>query len=347
MRRERRGEAGVSAEREASAPLVPEPDPALLAAATELARRAPEPAVVGRVALGTAGWTDKTLLASGLFYPRGATSAEARLRHYATQFSLVEVDATYYSLLPVEVAARWAKWTPPSFSFDVKAHPVVTGHPIDVARLPRDLKDAIGDVGPRGRIYPDRLPAEVAAEIERRFRDLLEPLTAAGKLGCLMLQFPPWFSATRGNARRIEGLADRWSDVPLSVELRHASWLLPERRQRVLDLLAAHRISYVCVDEPDVHTAGVPPVTAVTNPELALVRFHGHNRAGWLKKGASVHERFDYLYAPDELAAWVEPVKKLARESERVHAIFNNCVRNYAVLGARGLGVLLAEPGHG
>jgi len=79
----------------------------------------------------------------------------------------------------------------------------------------------------------------------------------------------------------------------------------------------------------------------VTNPELALLRFHGHNRAGWSKKGASVHERFDYLYAKSELAAWVEPVRRLASEAKQVHAIFNNCVRNYAVLGAKGLSVLL------
>lgn len=321
--------------------VLPEPDPEIWARATELAAHAHEPAVAGKVAFGTAGWTDKTLVQGGLFYPKGATSAEARLRHYARHFSLVEVDATYYSLLPPEVAAHWIEWTPPSFVLDVKAHPIVTGHPLDVARLPGDLRQALEAQGKAGRVYPERLPQEVAGEIERRFRALVEPLRQAGRLGCVMAQFPPWFAATRGNAKKLERLRERWPDVPLSIELRNRSWLLPERRERVFDLMRAQRFSYVCVDEPDVETGGVPPVVAVTNPELSLVRFHGHNRAGWSKKGASVHERFDYLYSPAELAAWVAPVRALADKAERVHAIFNNCVRNYAVLGAKGLSVLL------
>jgi len=326
-------------------PLVlPEPDPERLREASELAARAREPARVDHVWFGTAGWTDKTLIASGLFYPRGVSSSEARLVHYASQFPMVEVDATYYSLLPPQTAERWLERTPPGFAFDVKAHPILTGHPVDVGRLPMDLKEALGEIGERGRVYPDRMPREVALEIERRFRALVEPLLAAGKLGCVMLQYPPWFTATRGNARRIEATAERWQGVPLAVELRHRSWLDPSRRDRVFDLLRAHRLSYVCVDEPDVETAGVPPVVAVTNPELALVRFHGHNRAGWSKPGASVHERFDYLYAKNELAAWVEPLRQLATDAKQVHAIFNNCVRNYAVLGAKGLSVLLSTP---
>lgn len=320
-----------------------EPEPALAAAATALADSASLPAISDNVVFGTAGWTDKTLISSGLFYPRGTSSPEARLKHYASHFSLVEVDSTYYTLLPLDVAARWTEWTPASFCFDVKAHPIVTGHPVETERLPADLRAALEQAGFHGRVYPDKMPSELAAEIERRFRDLCEVVLAAGKLGCVMVQFPPWFSATRGNARRIEALAERWSGVPLSIELRNKGWFAPERSRRLFDLLRAHRLSYVCVDEPDVERGGVPAVIEVTNPELSLVRFHGHNRPGWTKKDATVHERFGYLYAPDELAAWVAPVQKLSRESKRVHAIFNNCVRNFAVLGAKGLSVLLSQ----
>src|SRR5215469_11316232 len=52
----------------------------------------------GDVRVGTASWTDPTMVARGLFYPDGASSAEERLRYYATQFAVVEVDATYYAL---------------------------------------------------------------------------------------------------------------------------------------------------------------------------------------------------------------------------------------------------------
>ncbi len=101
--------------------------------------------------------------------------------------------------------------------------------------MPSDLKQALIACGHERRVTPERLPQELAEEIEVRFRALCEPLRAAGRLGCVMLQFPPWFSATRGNARRIERVAERWQGVPLSVEFRNRSWLSPERRQRVFD----------------------------------------------------------------------------------------------------------------
>jgi uncharacterized protein YecE (DUF72 family) len=324
---------------------IPEPDPQALAEATELAARAPQPAAMGRVLLGTAGWTDRTLVKSGLFYPKGSQDARERLAYYAEHFRLVEVDATYYTLVAPDTAARWAEITPDDFRFDIKAHPVITGHPIEVARLPADLREALERAGAKRRVYPERMPEEVRHEIEWRFSEMLAPLGRAGKLASVFVQYPPWFSATRGNVRRIEQLAERWTEVTLAVEFRHKSWLAPDRRERVLDMLRGLGLSYVCVDEPDVERGGVPPVVVTTNPKLAIIRFHGHNIAGWQKRGASVHERFDYLYRPVELAAWVEPMRQLTSEAEGVHAIFNNCVRNYAVLGAKGLAVLLADGG--
>src|SRR5436190_62683 len=60
--------------------------------------RAPVQIGKGKVRFGTASWTDPTMTAPGVFYPRGADSAEERLRFYASQFPVVEVDATYYAL---------------------------------------------------------------------------------------------------------------------------------------------------------------------------------------------------------------------------------------------------------
>lgn len=295
------------------------------------------------VLFGTAGWTEPSLVKSRLFYPKGVTSAKARLEHYARHFSVVEVDATYYSLLPPDMARRWVDLTPVRFRFDVKAHPVFTGHPIDVTRLPADLREALsGEDGAPKRIYPKDLPPEIALEMESRFLAFVSPLVEAGRLGCVLLQFPPWFRATRGNVRQIERIAAHLLGVPIAVEFRHKTWLAESRSVRVLDLLGRIGASYVAVDEPDVAIGGVPPITAVTNPKLAIVRFHGHNVPGW-HRGAKVSERFDYLYSEAELETWSEPIHALAAESETVHAIFNNCVRNYAVVNAKGLSVLVAE----
>jgi uncharacterized protein YecE (DUF72 family) len=73
------------------------------------------------------------------------------------------------------------------------------------------------------------------------------------------------------------------------------------------------------------------------------VRFHGQNAAGWSKPGATVAERYNYLYADRELSAWAELVRSLSTQAEEVHAVFNNCVRNFAVLNAKGLAALLAR----
>ena len=317
------------------------PNPQVEEAARALAHQAPLPAQAGPIRFGTAGWTDPTLLASGAFYPSSARSAADRLSHYAMHFPLVEVDATYYAIPSSSVAERWVERTPDGFIFDIKAHPVFTGHPIDRRRLPKDLAAAVAAVKPeRKRLYPKDVPSEVCDELMLRFRAVLDPLRQAGKLGCVMVQFPPWTTATRGSARQIESLPSVLPDTRIAVELRHPSWFESSRCDRVFDLLAANGLAYVAVDEPDVAGGGVPPIVRITRPDLGVVRFHGHNLQGW-RRGASVQERFNYLYGPDELRAWVKPVKRLADEAKEVHAVFNNCVRDFAVLGAKDLAALM------
>lgn len=320
---------------------LPAPDPALEQAARELASLAPVPAQVGRVLCGTAGWTDPTLIACGSFYPSQIRSSAQRLAYYASQFPMVEVDSTYYAIPAPNVTRSWVERTPPEFVFDIKAYPILTGHPLDRARLPRDIVESLAAVKPEAkRLYPKDVPAEVRNELIGRFRLALEPLQEAGRLGCVMLQFPPWFTATRGNARQLEALPDALPGITLAVELRHPSWFERERRSRLFDLLRARQLAYVSVDEPDVHGGGVPPVFEVTRTDLAVLRFHGHNRAGW-RQAASVHERFNYLYSPDEIRAFSKPVQAMADKAAKVHAVYNNCVRDYAQVNAKGLAAVL------
>ncbi|HVJ19167.1 MAG TPA: DUF72 domain-containing protein [Polyangiaceae bacterium] len=321
--------------------IVPEADPERLREASALAELAPQPARWNNVLCATAGWADRGLIKSGTFYPPEASTPETRLGHYAQHFALVEVDATYYALLGADVVARWVSWTPEHFRFDVKAHPVLTRHPIDVGKLPADLRDELERSGAGARVYADKLPAEIRGEIEQRFFASLEPLAVGGRLDAVLLQFPPWFGSTRGNARHLELLVERFPGMPFAVEFRNKGWLEPDRRARVLDLLKGLQLSYVGVDEPEGKVGGLPPITEVTNPRLAIVRFHGQNSEGWNKKGASVLERFNYLYRPAELQSWAARVKQLSAQAESVHAVFNNCVRNYAVLNAKDLAVLL------
>src|SRR5262249_61582145 len=111
------------------------------------------------ILVGTASWTDKSLIDSGKFYPRDATSAEDRLRYYASEFPMVEVDSSYYAIPAPQTAQLWAERTPRNFTFNVKAFRALTGHQFQAKALPKDLQLAIG-AGAENLYYKD-LPAEL------------------------------------------------------------------------------------------------------------------------------------------------------------------------------------------
>jgi uncharacterized protein YecE (DUF72 family) len=318
----------------------PGEDGALLREATALAARAPLPARLGNVAMATAGWTDPSLIASGRFYPPAARSAEDKLRFYAKHFSLVEVDATYYALPNVEVARRWVERTPGDFVFDIKAFSLLTGHAVDASRLPLELRVALASNDTR--VSADRVDEAVTEACWQRFLYGISPLREANKLGSVLLQFPPWLDATRGNARVVERARARLGSIPATIEFRHASWGEPSRFERVIDWLRDIRAAYVCVDEPQGHRNSMPAHVAVSDPSLAVVRFHGRRRDVW-DKPVSVQEKYAYLYSPDELRPWVDKVQSLAQKAESVHVVFNNCNSNYAVLGAKDLTAELVD----
>src|SRR5690348_13360335 len=102
---------------------------------------------MGEVRVGTASWTDRTLIESG-WYPPEANNPEKRLRYYARQFPLVEVDATYYALPAEQTARAWAERTPPGFTFNIKAFSLFTQHPTPVRAFPADRA--------RRRVQPGR-----------------------------------------------------------------------------------------------------------------------------------------------------------------------------------------------
>jgi len=95
------------------------------------------------ILVGTTSWTEKTLVESRCFYPPDVHSAEARLRYYATQFPVVEVDSSYYGLTSARNASLWVKRTPDSFVFDVKAFRLFTQHQTPPDALPRDIRDGL------------------------------------------------------------------------------------------------------------------------------------------------------------------------------------------------------------
>jgi uncharacterized protein YecE (DUF72 family) len=294
------------------------------------------------IRVGTASWTDRTLIESG-WYPPEADTPERRLRFYARQFPLVEVDATYYALPNEQTASSWAARTPAGFTFNVKAFSLFTQHPTRIAALPRDLRDAVsaGEEGkqerPRDTVYLRQVDPAVAGQVWDRFLSALEPLRQAGKLGAILLQFPQWFPISRANKDYIVACASRAAPHRVCVEFRNRTWMTPDNQAETLKFLSDHDLPYVCVDMPQGYPSSIPPVVAAT-ADLAVVRMHGHSDK-WTSK--DIHERFGYRYSAQELSGWAPKIRSLAGQADTTQVLFNNCYSDYAQVNARQLADLL------
>ena len=301
--------------------------------------------MAGRILVGTCSWTDKSLIDSGRFYPPEAKTAEERLRFYASRFPVVEVDSTYYGLPSERNAALWTERTPGDFTFDVKTFRLLTHHPTPPEALPKDVRQELpSPSSDHKNLYYRDLPAGLQDELWQRFASALLPLDSAGKLGVVLFQFPPWFLPGRESADYIVEAKERLPQYRVAAEFRNARWLSESNRDRTLELLRGQRIPLVCVDEPQGLASSVPPLAEAT-AEIGLVRFHGRNAAMWERRGATVGERFDYLYSEEELREWVSPIRHLAEQAQEVHVLMNNCVQDKAVVNADQLRAMLAARG--
>ena len=266
------------------------------------------------VRLGTCSWADEGLLRS--WYPRGVSTAEARLRHYAERFDAVEVDSPFYRLPDPAVTARWAQRTPAGFVFHAKAAKGMTHHE----------------------------EADLAASVAQ-FRASLEPLELSGKLRGVLLQYHPRFVKSREALAELERVPALLEPLVPLIEFRHRSWLEEDERADTLAFLERTGLAYVSVDAPRTRASNVlPPVAAVTHA-VAYVRFHGRNVRTWNIRADKSWKRFDWMYSAEELAEWVAPLARLAGEAEEVYALFNNNRDDFAPRSAALLRGLLDEAG--
>lgn len=282
--------------------------------------------------MGTASWTDKTLLDSG-WYPPDATTPADRLSYYASQFPLVEVDATYYSPPSERTAQLWASRTPAGFTFNVKAFSLLTHHPTKLNSIHKDLRPDID----KRNVYQRDLEQRVVEQVWERFLEALRPLQDAGKLGAVLLQFPQWFPIAKRNKHYILECKRICDPIRICVEFRNHTWMNDANRAETLDFLTSYAIPYVSVDMPQGHTSSIPPVLAAT-ADLAVVRFHGHSD-NWSSR--DIYERFGYKYSEQELAEWAPRLRALAGEADTTHVLLNNCYRDYAQVNASQLAALL------
>jgi uncharacterized protein YecE (DUF72 family) len=265
------------------------------------------------IRVGTCAWSDHEE-----YFPKGLPSGD-RLAYYARHFPIVEVDSSFYHLQPPKWYQSWAAKTPADFVFNVKAYGAMTKH----HREPRPGEEDL-------------------AEVFRRFEASIAPLREAGKLKALHFQFPPWFTNKTEHKEWVHFCREYFAQDLVAVEFRHNSWFLGGKQEETLGFLRQIGAVNVVCDEPQVGTGTVPAVVAVTDPRLAIVRFHGRNAHTWYIKAEKTAQRFDYLYATEELQEWISPIQTvLAAQADEVHLLMNNNRANYAVRNALDLMELL------
>jgi len=291
---------------------------------------------MSNILVGTASWTDKTLIASGRFYPPKCNSPEERLRYYASQFPLVEIDSSYYAMPKAEVAQLWAERTPPHFTFNIKAFRLFTGHQTSVVALPKEIAQALAPIATRNVYYKD-LPREITDEMWRQFRSAIEPLGGSRKLAAVHFQFAPWVAFHPKNRQHIEECLQQLPGYQLAVEFRNRTWFTEKHAPITLAFERERKLVNVIVDEPQGMPNTIPSVWEVTHPELAIVRLHGRNHETWNKKGLiSSAQRFNYDYNDEELADLGKKIEAIAAKS--VHVVLNN---NYEDQGQRNARTLM------
>lgn len=258
------------------------------------------------IRIGTSGWSYPTGEGrwEGVFYPKGKKIDD--LEFYSSYFDTVEVNSSFYRPVSPNVARSWAKKTPPDFTFTAKLYQKFT-HP----------KMFEETTGKKPELDLDDFDTVKAG---------LGPLAEAGKLGCLLAQFPPSFKRDEASYSYLEDLIRQFSDYPLAVELRHKSWTDSPDTFRLLN---SYGVAWCMIDEPKFKTSlGDVPLTS----KLGYFRLHGRNAKEWWK--GDRESRYNYLYSPQEIASLAQDVKDVAGRTANSYVFYNNHFGAKAVVNA-------------
>lgn len=224
------------------------------------------------------------------------------LAHYVRHFETVELNFSYYRMPDARTLDAIAAKTPDGFTFWVKANQETTH------MLNRDVAPV--------------------------FLEALEPMTAAGKLAGVLMQFPQSFHRTVDARKYLSATLEDFASVPLAVEFRHRSWDCPE----VLAGLRERNVTVVIPDVPAIE-ALYGPAPAVTT-RTGYLRLHSRDASKWY---AGAQARYDYNYTEADIREFLDGWSPLAGRTDRVYTFFNNCHRGQAAENALAMRRILQQ----
>ncbi|HLJ14807.1 MAG TPA: DUF72 domain-containing protein [Bryobacteraceae bacterium] len=255
--------------------------------------------------IGTAGWQYRDW--EGIVYPRPKPRGFDPLSYLANFFDVVEINSSFYGPPQASTTRNWVVRVSdhPEFRFTAKLWKGFTHE------------------------------RNANAADEKLFKEGMEPLSGAGRLGAILLQFPWSFRNEPENRNYLRQLRDRFAEYPLVLEVRHRSWIEPD----ILDMLAELGVGLCNIDQPQFHRSVKPAAHATS--VIGYVRLHGRNYKNWFSAKANVRERYDFLYSLDELEPWAGRIKALAEQTVDTYAVANNHNLGKAVVNAFELTTLL------
>jgi uncharacterized protein YecE (DUF72 family) len=249
-----------------------------------------------RIRVGPAGWSYKDW--EGTVYPPHGSKFD-HLAYLASFFDTIEINSPFYRIPPPTHAKSWVRRVGenPDFQFTTKVF--------------------------RGFTHEK---AELAAADIKAFRNYLDPLMDANRLGAILLQFPWSFKNSPESCDRLVELFGHFRDYPKALEVRHSSF----QNEEFVAFLEEHDVAWVNVDQP-LFSDSVKPSDTATGP-LAYVRLHGRNYEKWFAHAES-WERYNYLYTADELEPWIGRIERMAKNKD-TYVVTNNHFRGQAIVNA-------------
>ena len=255
---------------------------------------------------GTAGWSYPHW--NTAVYPKPKPRGFHPLEYLSRYFDTLEINSTFYRPVRPEISRLWAAMVSsnPQFRFTAKL----------ARRFTHERELETREVG--------------------AFKDGLWPLWKAGRLGCLLMQFPWSFRYTVENREFFIRLRRTFHEFPLVAEMRHESWM----REEALGTFIDYRVGFCNIDQPRFEKS-MPP-TAFLTSAIGYVRLHGRTDApGAAEMEGAASACNNYLYSEKELAEWEVRIRSIGALADSTYVITTNDASGKAVVNALQLQTML------
>ena len=234
-----------------------------------------------KIQIGTSGW--HYFHWQGGFYPDDLPKTKW-LTWYATHFSCVELNNSFYSLPRKETIRQWVEQTPEDFIFAVKANRLIT----HLKKL-RNCKDAL-----------------------ERFMDTIACFE--NKLGPVLFQLPPNWHV---NAERLEDFLEILPrGLGYAFEFRDTTW----HGEKIYDLLSKYQIAFCLFNlagyrSPETLTSNIVYIRLHGPANAYCGSYSIESLKEWAQKicNWNAENRFVYLFFDNDQAGYAAENARMIR----------------------------------